>query len=270
MHDRISIHEVCFLGNTPAQLADIWCELGAGRVSLIPSTALADNPALLRAALKASGCRAESITHVFTSRPLSSEAAQWRASRTALSQMIEAASRIGAGSIYMLTGGRGTLTWEQAAEAFSDAIAPCVTQARDAGVALMIETAQPLYADCHIAHSLRDAAMLAEMVDIGVCIDLFHCWTEAGLRESMARAMPRCGLIQVSDYVYGDRALPARAVPGDGALPLQQLLGWALDAGYRGAFELELLGPRIEREGAVTAVSRAAQVLQRMLGELGA
>ena len=56
--------------------------------------------------------------------------------------------------------------------------------------------------------------------------------------------MPRCGLIQVSDYIYGDQSPRARAVPGDGAIPLERILGWALDAGYHGAFDLELLGPR--------------------------
>ncbi len=32
----------------------------------------------------------------------------------------------------------------------------------------------------------------------------------------------------------GDRFLPARAVPGDGAIPLERILGWLLEAGYLG------------------------------------
>ena len=134
----------------------------------------------------------------------------------------------------------------------------------------MIENALPLYADYHIAHSLRDTLALAEMAGIGVCIDLFGCWTEAGLRASIERAIPRCNLIQLSDYVYGDRSLPSRAVPGDGAIPLQRILDWMLAAGYTGAFDLELIGPRIDKEGHLEAVRRTGDYLGKILSSLGA
>jgi sugar phosphate isomerase/epimerase len=77
--------------------------------------------------------------------------------------------------------------------------------------------------------------------------------------------VPRCELVQLSDYVYGDRALPARAVPGDGAVPLARLLKDLDSAGYRGAYELELLGPRIDAEGHTAAVRRAAAKLDTLL-----
>jgi sugar phosphate isomerase/epimerase len=270
MHPRISVHQVCFSGISPLEFADCCRALGARRVSLIAAALAAGELSSLRAVLSAGERRIESLTHVFMPGHLSPEAADWQAPRAELDRLIDVAAQLGARSVYMLTGGHGDLGWEQAAAAFSAAIAPCVVRAREAGVGLMIETALPLYADLHIAHSLRDALTLAEMADLGVCIDLFHCWTEAGLQESIARAMPRCGLIQVSDYVYGDRALPSRAVPGDGALPLARLLKWALDAGYDGAFELELLGPRIDGEGRAEAVARAAAALGTMLRSLGA
>lgn len=77
--------------------------------------------------------------------------------------------------------------------------------------------------------------------------------------------MPRCRLVQLSDYVYGDRAVPGRAVPGDGDIPLDRIVGWILEAGYTGAFDLELIGPRIEQEGHLAATSRACEVVDRML-----
>jgi sugar phosphate isomerase/epimerase len=203
-------------------------------------------------------------------RHLSPDPESWQTARTELTQLIAIAEKLGAQSIYMLTGGHGSLTWEQAAEAFSAAIAPCVAQARDAGIALAIENALPLYADAHIAHSLRDTIALAEMADIGVCMDLYGCWTESGLRETIERAIARIHVIQVSDYVYGDRALPSRAVPGDGAIPLQRLVEWALAAGYNGAFDLELIGPRIDREGHLTATRRAIGEFGKVMQALGA
>ena len=186
-----------------------------------------------------------------------------------LSRLIEAAAATGARCIYMLTGGRNGLSWEQAAERFCQAIQPCVYEAEQAGVSLAIENASSLYADIHFAHSLRDTITLAELAGIGVCIDLFHCWAEADLAGLLNRALPRTQLIQLSDYVLGDRALPARAVPGDGAIPIEAFVGQALEDGYRFGFDLELLGPRIEAEGRLAAAGRGCAAVSAMLDRLG-
>ena len=142
--------------------------------------------------------------------------------------------------------------------------------AEQAGVALAIENASALYADIHIAHTLRDTITLAEMADIGVCIDLFHCWAEADLGGLVERALPRTLQIQLSDYVLGDRALPARAVPGDGAIPIEPFIRQVLAGGYRHGFDLELIGPRIEAEGRFDAARRSGDAVSTMLKRLGA
>jgi sugar phosphate isomerase/epimerase len=271
MHERISVNQLCFPGADFAQLAGHWRVLGPRRVSLISPPLLGQDFSALRQALAGGGYGLETIAHYFLpGQVLTQREEDWQPARASLAQLIGIAQQLGARSIYMLTGGHGALDWEQAAQAFAAAIAPCVAQARQAGITLMIENASALYADAHIAHSLRDAVTLAELAGIGVCIDLFGCWTEAGLRATLERAVARCGVIQVSDYVYGDRALPSRAVPGDGAMPLRRMLEWTLAAGYAGAFDLELIGPRIGREGHLEATRRAADRLGSMLQSFGA
>jgi len=272
MHERISIHQVCFPGASLAELAGHWRDLGTRRVTLISPPLLAEGGlAQARTALSSGDYRVETVCHPFVSGPsLSRLKADSQAPREALLRLIDIAAELGGRSIYMLTGGHGTLAWDDAAEIFSAAVAPCVEVARAAGVALAIENASSLYADLHIAHSLADTLTLAEMAGLGVCIDLYFCWAEAELRDLFARAMPICHLIQLSDYVYGDRSLPARAVPGDGVIPLERIVGWLLEAGYRGTFDLELLGPRIDAEGHLPAVSRAAGRVGALLTALGA
>ena len=76
--------------------------------------------------------------------------------------------------------------------------------------------------------------------------------------------------IQLSDYVLGDRALPARAVPGDGAIPIEPFVAQALAGGYAHGFDLELIGPRIEAEGRLEAARRGCQTVSTMLERLGA
>ncbi len=270
MHARLSVNQICFPGATIAQLEEYWRTLQLTRVSCLSTPLLDENFESLRAALTRNHFQLETITHVFLAGQDLSVREATHAGRTRLSALIQKAEQIGARSIYMMTGGHGRLTWEQAAENFCEAVAPCIAQADDAGIALAIENAPAVYADVHIAHTLHDALTLAEMAGIGVCIELFACWAEAGLRKLFERAVPRCVLVQLSDYIYGDRALPARAVPGDGAIPLRQIIEWLLSAGYRGAFDVELIGPRIDREGHFAAARRAANYLDKILDELSA
>jgi sugar phosphate isomerase/epimerase len=169
----------------------------------------------------------------------------------------------------MVTGGRGDGSFEQAAEWFARAIEPCIPLAKAAGVPLLVECSPPLYDHSHLCHSLRDTVILAEHANIGVCADLFACWTEAELEKTLARAAPRLHLIQIGDYVLKDMSYPCRAVPGDGAIPIRRFCESALKVGYKGAFDLELLGPRLDREGRVPAVARAAAYMGSMLQSLG-
>ena len=269
IHDRVSVHSICFPAAGVDELFHLWTKLRTKRVSFSSGQLSDHDPEAVRARLTAAGFVAETLTHVFRPGTLSSRRDDIRHDREALSRAIAMAAAIGAGSIYMLTGGRGALSWEAAADIFAEAIEPCRAEARDAGVVLSIENATAFYADLHLGNNLRDTILLAERAGIGVNIDIFAGWTEAGLHELVARALPICCLIQVSDYVYGDRGLPCRAVPGDGAIPLKPIIAQALDAGYAGAFDLELIGPRIDAEGQLEAVGRAAGNVGQMLRELG-
>ncbi|KRE34777.1 xylose isomerase [Mycobacterium sp. Soil538] len=249
---RLSVHDVTFLGATFDEQRAHWEHLGVTRLSLI-DTQLAE-PRLARV-VSAQGYSVETVYHLFTSTEQ-------------LRRVVGAAADLGARAVYMLTGGRDGLPWEVAADRFCEAVRPCLEDAREAGVALAIENASGLYADLHIAHSLRDTVELAERAGLGVCIDVFHCWTEAHLPALIERALPRTVTIQLSDYVLGDRALPARAVPGDGAIPLEDVVAQALAGGYRHGFDLELIGPRIDREGRMSAARRGCAVVSAMLARL--
>lgn len=264
-HERLSVHNVTFYGESLPALEAHWTALGMSRLSILDNQLLDPEFPML---LQRNDYTVEAVTHVFAGGRLSSDP---RAARDALSTVIDAAAGVGARTIYMLTGGRcDHHTWEQAAEQFCAMIAPGVERARRAGIGLAIETASCLYADIHLAHTLRDAITLAEMGGLGICIDVFHCWAEADFQALVRRALPRTELIQLSDYVLGDRALPARAVPGDGAIPLEAFVAEALAGGYRHGFDLELIGPRIDAEGRFESARRACDVVSVMLDRLGA
>ena len=270
MHERICVNSLCFPGADLAAMAVHWRVLQPRRIAFMSNLLPADLDQA-RAVIAEGPYRFESMTHLFFAGGALDPSPQAQAAEQAkLGKVIEAVATLGGHSIYMMSGGHGAMAWEEAAAVFSQAIAPCAAQARAAGLELMIETTPPMYADGHLAHTLADTVTLAEMAGLGICIDLFACWTEAGLRQTIERAVPRCHLVQVADYVYGDRALPSRAVPGDGNIPLERLFDSLLAAGYTGAFDLELIGPRIDAEGHREASRRAADTVGELLVKLGA
>ena len=190
-----------------------------------------------------------------------SSAELWPSQRAALRSSMDRAAAVGAPCVYLTTGPGFGLSWEAAAAAFREAVSPLVAHP----VRLAVEPTNPLRSDIGFVHTLRDALDLALDCDVDVCVDLFACWYERGLRDTLRRAAGRIALVQVSDYVPGTVALGDRAVPGDGVIPLASLIGAVLEDGYGGAFDLELLGPRIAAEGIDKALRRAVVWLDNTL-----
>lgn len=262
-HKRLSVHNVTFYGTPLADLRAYWTALGVSRLSILDSQLLdPEFPKLMQR----SAYTVEAVYHLFAGGRLSTDP---HTARDALYRVIDAAAGVSARTVYLLTGGRGDLTWDRAAAQFCAMVAPCTEQAKRAGVALAIENASGLYADIHLAHTLRDTVTLAEMCGLGICIDVFHCWAEGDFETMVERALPRTALIQLSDYVLGDRALPGRAVPGDGTIPIEAFVAQALAGGYAHGFDLELIGPRIDDEGRLESARRACGVVGAMLTRLG-
>lgn len=256
MHPRVSLHQVAFAGETADAFVD-HCHTLDVPMTLV--TSLLTGPI-------AAGARVHTLNHPFTK---DLECADDAATQ-GLCAAIDLAADLGATAVYLITGGRGGLSWEEAAARFAELVRPCRAPADQRRVRLLVENASAFNVDIHLTHTLADTITLAELAGIGVCIDLHACWTEAGLPALFARAAPITGLVQVSDYVLGDRCAPCRAVPGDGVIPLHRLLGDVLATGYDGVFDLELVGPRIAAEGPGAATARGLEVLSRMLTELGA
>ncbi|MCU1463164.1 MAG: xylose isomerase-like enzyme [Acidimicrobiales bacterium] len=197
---------------------------------------------------------------------------EWPKHRDRLFAAVDAAGTVGAGCLVVTTGPAGQLTWEDAADRLAEAIGPVLGAARHAGVTVALEHTNSLRADIGFVHTLRDALDLAARLDIGVCMEINACWAERHLGDTIGSgvAAGRIALVQVSDYVIGTLTTPDRAVPGDGDIPIRRILDQVLAAGYTGAFDLELIGPRIEAEGYPSAVRRSVAALGDLLTALGA
>jgi sugar phosphate isomerase/epimerase len=196
------------------------------------------------------------------------EPVSWTAQHERLFAAIDAAVVTGAPCLVMTTGPAGHLEWDEAVAALQSAIEPVRDHACTSGIELTVENTGPLRLDLSFVTTLRDTVDLARALDVGVCVEVSSCFAERGLRATLLDAGARVTHVQVSDFVVGSLCTPDRAVPGDGDIPLARIVEACAHAGYRGAFELELVGPRIEEEGYDGAIRRAVGYLDRLLGDL--
>jgi sugar phosphate isomerase/epimerase len=266
VHPNLSINVLSLLPAAFDRQVDVVARIGAAAITPNIVQFREVSAAQTARLIGDAGLQAAALTH----RAFGfADAAETEAARERLERSIEFAAAIGAGNIVMTTGGRGALHWGDAAKRFVEAVAPCAAMARRAGIKLGIEPTSHLYADASIAHCLSDCTALARLADISVVIDLFACWTDPDIDADIAAAGPHTALVQVSDYVYGDRGLPCRAVPGDGAIPFDRLLPAIVSAGFTGIFDLEIIGPRLQAEGIENGLKRAAATIGGLLEKAG-
>jgi sugar phosphate isomerase/epimerase len=269
-HAQLSVHALGLPAMSDEDFLQDVAAIGATQIGVVSDDLLSLPEALFHARLTAladTGVRICSIVHLLMPT-LDVDLATAYEARERLNALLERAQQCGAEVVYLLTGGRGQLSWMAASDRFREVVGPCVERSRALGIQLAVENASSLYADIHIAHSITDARRLAQHAGIALCVELFFCWADADIFEQLEAAIPDIALVQVSDYHLGDRSLPNRAVPGDGDIPLKTLLGFLLSLGYRGLIDIELLGPRIETEGRVTAYARAVKTVSAWLTEL--
>ncbi|MGD0698742.1 MAG: TIM barrel protein [Trebonia sp.] len=268
MHPRVCVSGLCFPELSALDALEAIAGLGAASASMTGAKVRASGAAAVAAAARRLG-----VKIVTTTGALGLDLSSGRASAASLRRArldIDAAATVGAAAMYGLVGPRTCARWDASADAYVNAVGELVGYAADRGLTLAIEPTSWLYADLTFIHSFHDATLVAPRAGLGICLDAFHVWTEGRLREEIGEHIALIAHVQLSDMVRGSRALPCRAVPGDGDVPLAAVVQWLLEAGYPGVFDCELNGPAIDAAGHQAAAAQTAKWLDALLKELGA
>lgn len=268
VHPRLAVSGLCFPELSALATIETNAGLGVAKASMTA-------PKLREAGAEAvsEACRRHGVQVVTVAGALGLDLSAGAAPKPQLQcarDDIDVASAVGASALYGLTGPRSMPGWHDSADAYAKAVGELVDYAADRNVVLALEPTNWLYADLNFVHSFHDALRIAPRAGMGICLDLFHVWMEAELHEEIKEHVNLISHVQLGDMVFGDRALPSRAVPGDGDVPLAVVVRWLVEAGYDGVFDLELNGPRIDAIGHGEAASRATAWLDELLGDVGA
>jgi len=190
----------------------------------------------------------------------------WSAQQDRVLAALDAAAQLG-GCLVLTTGPARGLDWDAACDALAIALAPVLASAQQHDVVVTLEHTGPLRLDLSFCTTARDGVDLARRVGTGLCLEVNSCFAERDLAWTIALASDVLAHVQLSDFVIGSLCTPDRAVPGDGDIPLASIFGATLEAGYSGAFELEMVGPRIEDEGYASAIARGVAYLDDLLNQ---
>jgi sugar phosphate isomerase/epimerase len=265
MHPRLSISAVSSWRQSFDDDLAMWGRLGVQHVGL--SLRKCEEVGLARAAdrVRAAGLRVSNV--VECGWCALDDQATWPPYQQRLVAAIEMMQAVGAPVLVLTTGPAGALDWEPAAAALRRALEPVRATADDAGVRIAIENTSPMRLDLSFSTTLRDTVDLAEMLDLSVCMELNSCWAERAFPMTLGRGRLRLAHVQLSDARVGSLSTPDRLVPGDGDIPLERLLIEIVASGYAGAFEIEMVGPRIDDEGYEPAIARAVERGDALLGQ---
>jgi sugar phosphate isomerase/epimerase len=253
-HSRLSVNSLSSLYQPLSADLALWRDLDVSYVGLISPKLAAEGWDTALDMVTAAGLRVSNIS----------------TENEVIAESLRFAAAAGASTVYACTGPGGTRKWEDSAKSFGVTMEPLATLADELGVVLAVEPTNPLRTDISFVHTLRDALDLARELGLGVVLDFYSCWYERSFDELVRKNIDAVALVQVSDYMLGTFDTPNRVVPGDGDIPLARLLTTLLEAGYEGAFDLEVLGPRVEDEGYPSAVKRSVERMNEILVAIGA
>ena len=146
--------------------------------------------------------------------------------------------------VLCLTGPSGDRNEYEARQLVIDGLRRIAAAADNAGVRLGLE---PVHA------SERDGLTLvttipetldlldeAALPDVGIMVDLWHVWDTPEIERHLVENVDRITGVHLADWFAEERS--DRALPGEGISRTADLMGVLRDAGWRGAWDVEIFG----------------------------
>lgn len=270
MHPRLSVNGISSFSWTLEQDIAFCREIGVTTIGAafgkIEKDVAASADMIRAAGLRVSGL----VTTISPACPLQALRDGSDAVFDQLRPAIDAAAAIGAPLCCFISGpAPSRSTTDEALDALATTLAPAVAYGRDRGVRLAVENNSVVSRFHGFVHTVPDAVRVSRAADVDICLELQNCWYESDLAAMFRAHVGRFGIVQVNDFVVGEELKFNRRVPGDGDMPLAWLIETLLEAGYKGIFDIEVLGPSIEKEGYASALRRGVDWLDATLTRLG-
>lgn len=173
------------------------------------------------------------------------EEAVWDAFRA-----IEDAAKLRAETLIVLAGGRNNHIRNHARRTLCEALRRVTAAAEEHDVRLAIEPIHPGCGDeWSFLHDLRSTLEIVETIGsdhLGLVLDTYHVGMDEDVVRWLPDVIPHLHLVQLGDARHSPLGEMNRCLLGEGSVPVATILQTLTENGYRGAYEVELIGEDVE------------------------
>ncbi|MFM9965152.1 MAG: sugar phosphate isomerase/epimerase family protein [Planctomycetaceae bacterium] len=157
---------------------------------------------------------------------------------------IRLAGRLHASSLVVVSGPINNHITKHATRLVVDSLKELADDAADYDVTLSLLPMRKVFGrDWTFLNSLDEALTVLDRVNhpnVQLAFDAYHLWPEKGLLQRLPELVSRIGVVQMSDAPATGRSENERVLPGDGILPVTEVLSQLIDAGYRGYVDYQI------------------------------
>jgi sugar phosphate isomerase/epimerase len=269
----LSLNQATVPNLTLAQAADLCVRHGIGAIGVWRDRLAEAGTGEAAAIVRRAGLHVSSLCRggFFTHADAGARAAALADNRAAIAD----AARLEADTLCLVSGGLvpGSRDIGLARRMIADAIGDLVPEAQRYGVRLGIEAMHPLFCSnrCVISR-LGEAVDLAALFPadaVGVVIDTYHVWWDAGLTADIGRAAGRIAGYQLCDWVLPlpPDPLLGRGHLGDGCIDFAPITAAVRAAGYAGRAEVEIFRQEVWDAPADVTAAIVTERYARLAGD---
>ena len=163
---------------------------------------------------------------------------------------IQLASRLNAECLLVYSGAKAGHTHNHARRLFRSALREMLDEAGSVDLTLAVE---PMHSACAggwtFLTSLEETlTIIDEFSDerLKLAFDTYHFGHQESILDLLTEVAPRIALVQLGDAQRPPAGEQDRCLLGEGVLPLAAIVATVQNAGFRGHFEVELMGEDVE------------------------
>jgi sugar phosphate isomerase/epimerase len=182
---------------------------------------------------------------------------------------VEQAAALKAGCLVVLTGGRRNHTTNHAKRISKHALKELCEAAQARNVQIAIE---PMHIGCGsdwtFLSEIPETMTMIESLqspNVGIVFDCYHLGQSDNVVHWLPQIVPHVKLVQVADAKAAPLGEQNRCVPGDGLIPLPEIIQGFEENNYQGFYEIEILGEEVEHLDYTTILDQSASRTQQWL-----
>ncbi len=184
-------------------------------------------------------------------------------------QAVFTAASVGARTLVIAPGSRGRYTDRHELRVVVKAIRELAVGADELGVNLAVLPMAAQFAHRWTTlHSLDGAWDLVNRIgrdNVGIVFDTFHFGHDRELIKRLPRFSSAISVVQVSDTMPSPQNCYDRCLPGDGSVPLAEIMSTLIESDFRGDIDLQLWSSSVWNDAPLDVLTACRERMQYVL-----